>query len=614
MAKALRLGAVIAFACSFVAASARAVSADEGWTIRSFDVTYEIERDGLVNVTEDILVDFGPLFKHGIFREMPVRYHYDDENDRLISVGNVEVDNGEGEAWQFETIFNGTNLRIKIGDPDIEVTGVQRYRISYLLTSALNPFDDHDELYWNVTGDEWPVDIDSATAVVRVPGGGLMDTAYCYQGPRGATELCSATSNDDRAEFSATRILPEGSGMTIVAYLEKGAVDVSPPVLVPQESTDIEKVQDAFALNWWSVVAAVALGVIGLVMVIRQWWIQGRDRWYGDLWYANDGVNAQEKRKPMGASETVIVEFEPPPLTPRGRPLRPAEIGVLLDESADTLDVTATIIDLAVRNHIKITETKSGGFLGLFKSTDYQIDRLTGDERDVLPYEQKTLDGLFKASSTSVTLSSLENKFYKDLGKIKESLYREMVKENKLFPRSPDSTRTVYRIVGVVIAVAGAGLGFLLAAVGGSLIAIPVIITGLLVFLIAPAMPRRTGRGRTLYQRSLGFRKFMVTAEKERQAFAERKNIFHEYLPYAIVYDCVEKWAEAFEGLADIEQPDWYVGTRPFVATSFAHSMSSFSSSISSSIASTPGGSGGSGGGGGGSSGGGGGGGGGGSW
>ncbi len=106
----------------------------------------------------------------------------------------------------------------------------------------------------------------------------------------------------------------------------------------------------------------------------------------------------------------------------------------------------------------------------------------------------------------------------------------------------------------------------------------------------------------------------MVTAETERQRFAERTNIFHEYLPYAIIYGCVDKWAHAFEGLGEIEQPGWYVGVHPFVVASFIDSVNGFSSSISSSISSTPGGSGGSGFGGGGFSGGGGGGGGGGSW
>jgi uncharacterized membrane protein len=109
----------------------------------------------------------------------------------------------------------------------------------------------------------------------------------------------------------------------------------------------------------------------------------------------------------------------------------------------------------------------------------------------------------------------------------------------------------------------------------------------------------------------------MVVAEKDRQAFAEKEHIFADYLPYAIVYGCVDQWAKAFEGI-DLKAvtSGWYVGNQytMFSAMNMSRDLSSFSSVVSTAIASTPGGSGSSGFSGGGSSGGGGGGGGGGSW
>jgi uncharacterized membrane protein len=154
------------------------------------------------------------------------------------------------------------------------------------------------------------------------------------------------------------------------------------------------------------------------------------------------------------------------------------------------------------------------------------------------------------------------------------------------------------------------GLGKLF---GGGLIGVPFIVAGVLLLLTASAFPRRTGNGRVLFRRSLGFRRFMVESDKAREKFAENANLFHDYLPYAIIYGCVERWAKVFKDLGlDPGTPTYYVGAGPFIAASFADSMTSFSSSISSTMASTPGGSGGSGFGGG--SGGGGGGGGGGAW
>ena len=129
------------------------------------------------------------------------------------------------------------------------------------------------------------------------------------------------------------------------------------------------------------------------------------------------------------------------------------------------------------------------------------------------------------------------------------------------------------------------------------------------------SMASRTAAGSEMMRRVLGFRLYISTAEKYRQQFNEQENIFARYLPFAIVFGCVSKWAKAFEGLeatAQASTSSWYTGTAPFSAMAFSSNLQSFSSSVGSTLASTQssGGSGFSGG----SSGGGGGGGGGGSW
>ena len=128
-------------------------------------------------------------------------------------------------------------------------------------------------------------------------------------------------------------------------------------------------------------------------------------------------------------------------------------------------------------------------------------------------------------------------------------------------------------------------------------------------------MPQRTAAGRDVMQRAVGFRLYMNTAEKYRQQFAEKAEIFTQLLPYAIVFGCVTRWAKAFEGIDTSASNNWYVGRAPFQAAVLSSSLQSMNSSISSAISASPPSSGSSSGfGGGGSSGGGGGGGGGGSW
>ncbi|MGH9200920.1 MAG: DUF2207 domain-containing protein [Vicinamibacterales bacterium] len=618
MARLSSLLLIVALATGLVAFADPVLGgAEEGWVIRSFDARYIMNADGSVDATEDLRVDFSALERHGIFRDMTVEYAYNDESNRLIDISQVSVTDGNGLV-PFELNDDGPNLRIKIGDPDRFVSGELRYVISYTINDGLNPFADHDELYWNVTGNDWAVPVESASAIVTVPGPGIERLA-CFEGPTGSTAPCSSSGDDTTASFEATSALQPGDGLTIVVGLQKGLVAVGPPVLVAAPKDTIAEVQDLFELNASTIPLTIVAGIVVLAALGRQWWVAGRDRWFGNQYYLNrDSPRAQTK--PLLARETIVVEFQPPEVAD-GRRLRPAEIGLLLDERADTLDVSATIVHLAVRRHLTIKEVPKTGIFGIFKKQDYELvresDSSEGEPREgrLRPFEDRLVDALFDGGTT-VKLSELKNKFHDDLAEVKKDLYYEAVSVLKLFPRDPEKVRTAYRVAGVVIAVAGGLIAYGLGrAFGGGIIGFPVVIGGVLLFALAHMMPRRTAQGRELYRRCLGFRLYMTKAEKERQEFAEKANLFEEYLPYAIVYGCVDKWAKAFEGLGlEGRESSWYVGQHGFSPVVFAGSLGNFSSSLSGVLASTPGGSGGSGFGGGGGSGGGGGGGGGGSW
>jgi uncharacterized membrane protein len=591
------------------------VHADEGWVIKSFDIGYQIMDDGSVDVVEDIQVDFFSLQKHGIFRDLVVEQKYNTANcttcepgsdyNREYKVSIAGVDNGQ-TGWKYETSREGAHLRIKIGDPDKTVSGPQRYRIRYRLYGALNAQTDLDEFFWNATGDDWPVPMEKVTVVVAAPA---IAKVTCYQG-RNSTQQCNAQLGGNRATFATTRRLASGEELTVVVGMPKGTVAVPPPTLVRVKSP-AEQFRDFVGLEPLPITAALIVGVMGVGAVMRYWWLNGRDRWFGDVHYLTGDKN--ERRKPIMAKDTVVVEYTPPELN--GRRLKPAEIGTLLDERADTLDVSATIVDLAVKGYLRIEELPKEG---LFGKNDYKLEKLKPADHEMAGYEVTLFNALFD-DGDAVEMSDLKNKFYTDLAKVKETLYAQVVTADQFFSGSPEKTRTAHYIVAAVIMALGVGAAILLGNIGvGAIVGVPVFLAGLLLLGFAGAMPRRTGKGREYFRRSLGFREYMTIAETDRQKFYEEENIFEKYLPYAIVYDCVDKWAKAFEGLEG--QPatrtsGWYVGPHAFAASTFSRDINSFSSSISTAIASTPGGSGGSGfSSGGGFSGGGGGGGGGGSW
>src|SRR2546430_531090 len=186
----------------------------------------------------------------------------------------------------------------------------------------------------------------------------------------------------------------------------------------------------------------------------------------------------------------------------------------------------------------------------------------------------------------------------------------------RFFRARPDLVRLATVGVAIVIALVGAGLTFVLGITfGGGLIGVAVVLVGVVLAVMNRAMASRTAAGREVMQKTLGFRLYMNTAEKYRQQFAEKAEIFTQLLPYAIVFGCLSRWARAFEGIDTSASNSWYVGNAPFQAAVLSSSLESMNANISSAIASSPPSSGSSSGfGGGGSSGGGGGGGGGGSW
>ena len=554
-------------------AGAAVGAADDGWTIESFHAAITVESDGALLIEEAIDVDFGALERHGILRGVPVRYDYRDRSERVYGFSVERVTDAAGQPWPYARARNGANEQLRIGDPDRTVTGRQTYRITYRVRDALNGFPTHDELYWNVNGGQWPVPARRVSATVSLAGGGL-ERAACFQGAAGATEACAVVETPDRIEYVATRPLAAGEQLTLVAAIQKG--------LLPEPRVALEgkprEFLDYFERTAAPLGAAVAVFAVGLLALGRAWWVTGRDRRYTTLHYLTE--DPTEETLPLFRGDTVVVEFEPP------ENLRPAQVGLLLDERADTKDATATIVDLAVRGYLTIAEVPKRGIFG---RKDWTLTRRRMDTDGLEPYEATLIAGLFD-EGTAVALSDLKNEFYKTLGQAQKDLYADAVRRG-WFNRNPATVRLVWQVAGLVIAGAGAGLVVLLGSrFGWGVVGVSVALIGLLVLATASRMPRRTARGRELLRRALGFRRYIATAETDRQRFNEQAGIFAAYLPYAIVFGCVERWASAFRDIGTTAATaGWYAGTSGLNASRFSRELESFSSQVSGAITSTPG-------------------------
>src|SRR3972149_1785670 len=257
--------AALAFA-SLLAVPGASARADEDWVIQEFVASILISEDGSINVTEDIGVDFGTLQKHGIFRSIPVEYEADAKNP--ISQGRTleSVTAGQASPLKYETSREGANLVLKIGDPDKLVSGEQRYAIQYRLQGALNPLADADELYWNVTGNGWPVPIETASATVLAPA---FEYFTCYEGPTGSRATCNSRLTRIAAGFEATGPLSPGEGLTIVVGLPKGAAPAPPPPARGGRGGGAERPGRSRGPGPLPLAVAAFLGIVGMATLGR---------------------------------------------------------------------------------------------------------------------------------------------------------------------------------------------------------------------------------------------------------------------------------------------------------------------------------------------------------
>lgn len=574
--------------------------ASNGFIIESFKSDLEILADGRLKVKETILVNFTESL-HGIYRDLPITYQSNDGSLHYTSIEVQAVSDGS-DAIEYEVINNGSNLRLKIGQANVLVSGNKLYVIDYVVSGVISSLVDYDELYWNVTGNGWQVPIQSVSASVSVPTGSILQ-ASCYEGAYGSTELCDASYNGQVASFNSKRPLASAEGMTIAAGFPKNTV----PILSVAPPPDIFDSNSMIYASFGFLIVFIT----ALIIIFRLWWLKGRDAYY-ERKSLHDPL-ALEKTLPLfGSYEPIVPEYESP------AKLLPGELGVLMDEEVGATDVSATIVDLAVRGYLTIAELPISDLVSkftniiegnFFKKFDYLLKKTTKDYSGLLSYEKKILEEIF-SEREEVKVSDLKDNFVSSLKAIRKSLYSEVVNK-KLFYDDPDEVRNKYRGIGVGIMV----IAFILMIVGliivdqiflfninlfwglfGSVVAC--LLSGLILIVWAGSMPKRTAYGRELYRQALGYKIFVSGTEKYRQPFFEQKNIFMEILPYAMIFGVTNKLAMAMKEMGLEANANWYIGATAFNIQGFVHNISAFSNTLSTSLSSTPGGSGGSGGGG----------------
>lgn len=543
------------------------VRAETGWAIETFNSNYYLSElaDGSMGVEESIDVYFNTS-KHGIFRDIPTFY---DEGPLQPGVNlNVQVSSvtneSNGKAHNYEESRANDYLRLKIGDPQLYVTGSVNYSIDYTVDNAIRFFDSHDELYWDVNGTDWPVSAAAVLATVHVPEGmrSTVTQVECFTGGFGSTASDCEISYDEESgivEVESDSLLLNYENLSLVVAFEKGTF--TPP-------TFMEKWGSYMLRN-----IGILLPFAALYVSYAYWRKHGRD--------------------PKGKG-VVVPQYTPP------EGLTSAELGTVADYAADDRDISAVIIDLAIRGYIRIEDITKREKT---KKRKYVFHLRRVDVADLKEFERLLLNGLFTdfTVGASVKMDSLKNKFYKTTEKIKAELYSSLVARG-YFASHPETTKHLMLGLGAGMVFVGFfSLGPTEAQyLGWSL---GMVVSGVIVAVVGWFMPKRTVKGVETKVWAEGMKMYMELAEKDRlkvmqgadsryigdttsQAFTV--DLFERLLPYAIVMGVEKSWASKFKDIYS-QPPEWYSGNwQTFNTVYLISSLSNGVNSMNTTLSSKP--------------------------
>lgn len=545
------------------------------WYVKDLKSQITVNIDSSIDVTEDITADCGIAQKHGIFRTLPTFQQITDSEKIQSPISLTSITNFAGDPIKFSTTKSSSDGTItwKIGDPDRTVSGLNYYRIKYQVKNAVRHNSaNFDEFYWNLSGNFWDMEIDNFSASITFPGAvnktnSELNTYSGNFASKNSLDVSANWKNDHQVEVNYPKTLKTGEGITLSTTFPKN-------IVMPYIPGFWEKYGSYFFL---------LLPIISLFLMYFVWNKLGRD----------------PKINP-----TIAPEFEIP------EKLSPIEMGlVITDGILKNNFISASIINLAIAGALKIEKIgpKGAPFGG---KKDFKLTKNAGDFK-LSDAEEKLITGLF-FSEDQVQISDLKNKFYTNIPKILDAGNNYLISKNWLIKNSR-LWQYVFITIGFFIFVAS------IAAFGiNYLLGISALLSAFVVIIFSLIMPRRPKEGALLLRRVKGFKLYMHTAERYRQKFNEKENIFEKFLPYAIMFGITKEWTAKMheiygEKYFTTYRPVWFIGPNfsEFNVDSIVSEISSMSSNMASTISSSPSSSGS---GGGGFSGGGGGGGGGGGW
>ena len=488
--------------------------------INRFDVDITVQTNGDIVVSETLAVTSeGYQIRRGIFRLLPK--YYSDEGAKLPYDYTILSVSRDGAREPYSTSSDGNAMEVRIGDADVFLqNGEHTYELTYRVKNQVRYFPDHDEVYWNATGNYWDFPIDAATATVTFPPGARFTDYQAYTGGLGESGSDYTDSlTGSTLSFSTTRVLQSGEGLTVAVGVEKGLID-------PPSSADQTR-------RWWQRNGSLAILLASLLGV------------FGFLWRNFDKVGRDPVKGP------VFPRYEPP------AGYSPAAVHHIYYRTlSGHKALIATLMNLAIKGHLTIAAGKK-------KETT--LTRTPEREKPAtLTPEDLTLEtGLFSRDNTLTLGKKYDAGFTAAYMKFRKSLSRA-------YGSAYFKWNALYTLMAAVLTVGAVVLAITQATTWSwwhtaSLLTLAAL-NGWFMYL----MPAPTRKGQAVRTEIEGFRLYMETAEKLQLNAVEvgseapppmTTERYETFLPYAVALGVEKPWTKHFERLIPEEaaayNPAW---------------------------------------------------------
>ncbi|MCL2145437.1 MAG: DUF2207 domain-containing protein [Endomicrobia bacterium] len=549
------------FSAALIFAFAGSAFAEE--RIINFASSMQIRQDGSAIVEEIITVNAEHVkIRRGLYRDIP------DKASEPVEFISLFMDNEPHPSF---TEHPGGNLRINFGNDDYISKGMHTYKLTYSIANVVRDFEDYDEVYWNVTGNDWDFPIERASFSIFLPQGAEIkdELVSTYTGRKGSKT--SHAQKTGRNFFATTKTLYAGEGFTVAVPFEKGFT----------VSHKKGPLADLSLKHMLIAAAGAILFVLLLIYFIVSWYAVGKD-----------------------PKDTIVTEFSPP------AQISPAFMRSLWKRSNDKKMFAAALVSLAMKNKIEIAEEKVVFVkTAVLKIKDRNTDNLPEEEKYIIETLFSSKDEFQITRSNWSELSSCMNHIERGFN-IERKKY---IVSNKKYIIPSVIALIVFQLLFIPFGGAAAGLIFInlhycvffLVCVGvpqnkvfkiiaficinlfyfpfffflgrdAGIAAIAVECFFLLSLWMLPVyigiIDNLTEEGRELFKGIKGFYRYMTVAETNRVAMSipvDDEKIFADYLPYAFAFDMENKWMKRFEKIlseAVIERCTHNIGGRSALA------------------------------------------------